>query len=859
MVRSPLELARREARGTSERLVRTRLVCRGTVQGVGFRPAVHRLAVELGLAGFVANDSDGATIELEGRSDVVRTFVARLAPELATAARLARLAELVELPLEPTGETEFVVASSHAGARRRALVPPDAKLCDACRAELDDPRDRRSRYAFTTCTHCGPRFTVTRALPYDRERTSLEPFPLCARCAAEYTDPRDRRFHAETVCCPDCGPTLAFENVHGERLATHEHALALARNALALGDIVAVQGLGGFQLAVRADAADTLRRLRAAKRRPTRPFAVMVRDLEVARSLVHLAATDERLLDSPAAPILLAPIRLAPTRTLEPESTLAPVIAPCRDDARGAFELAPEVAPGVDDLGLFLPTTPLHVELFRGAPYAALVVTSGNLHDEPICRTHEEARAKLAGLADFLLVHDREIVRRADDSVVRTRHDGHALVRRSRGYVPEPLALAPAAREPVLALGGHLQNTVALAVDHECFPSQHVGDLDTEAARAFQLEVARGLEDFLQVEARVFAVDAHPDYPSTWLGERLAAERGGRVLRVQHHLAHAAATLCEHGLWPAADERVGAWILDGTGYGPAASGDDARAVAWGAEALELDGRLRWRRAATTEPLVLVGGERAVHEPWRVAVAALANARLAEDHANENANEYANEYAKRRGDAFGDELDRVLARLPLAARIAPERQRAIAALARRSTDFPRAHGAGRIFEAAGALLGLAPVNTYEGEAAARFEALAARATSSAACEPWPEVALAPDARRLPTHALFAALARRVLAHAAPEDVARGFHATFAGLAAELARRVFARDVRVLVLGGGAFVNRLLALEFATRCAPHFERVLLPRALPAGDGGLACGQAQVAAAALAHACLPERIGV
>lgn len=814
MVRTPLERARREASGTSVRLVRTRLVCRGTVQGVGFRPVVHRLATELGLAGFVANDADGATIELEGASDVVREFVARLAGALSTSARLARLTELVEVPLTPTGATDFVVASSRTGPRRRALVPPDAKLCDACRAELDDPRDRRSRYAFTTCTHCGARFTLTRALPYDRERTSMAPFPLCAACAAEYANPRDRRFHAEPVCCPRCGPTLALETVHGERLAQDEHALVLARNALGSGEIVALQGLGGFQLAARADDAATLARLRAAKHRPARPFAVMVRDLEVARRLARLSEADERLLDSPAAPIVLVPRREAANRERE---------------------LAAAVAPGVDDVGLFLPTTPLHVELFRGAPYAALVVTSGNLHDEPICRTREEARAKLAGLADLLLVHDREIVRRADDSVVRTRHDGHAVVRRSRGYVPEPLALAPAVREPVLALGGHLQNTVALAIERECFPSQHVGDLDTEAAREFQLEVARGLEEFLEVEARVFAVDLHPDYPSTWLGERLAAERGGRVLRVQHHLAHAAATLGEHGLWPGEDERVGAWILDGTGYGPAARGDDERAEAWGAEALEFDGRLRWRRVATTEPLVLVGGERAVREPWRVAVAALANARL--DH----------------------ELVALLERLPLAARIAPERQRELVALARRSTEFPRAHGAGRLFEAAGALLGLAAVNTYEGEAAARFEALASRSTSAAAREAWPEVAFEPETRRLPTHALFAAFARRVLAGSEPAEVARGFHATFAALAAELAAHAFSRDVRLLALGGGALVNRLLAADLVEFLAPRFERVLLPRAVPAGDGGLAFGQAQVAAAALAHSCLPERIGV
>ncbi|MCC6409322.1 MAG: carbamoyltransferase HypF, partial [Planctomycetes bacterium] len=453
-------------------MIRRRIRCRGTVQGVGFRPTVHRLASELGLAGSVRNDADGATIEIEGSVEAVRAFGARLSAELPP---LARLDGTEESELAPRGERTFAVETSLAGPRRRALVPPDAKLCDACRAELDDPTDRRHAYPFTTCTHCGPRFTLVTALPYDRERTSMARFPLCARCAAEYADPRDRRFHAEPTCCPDCGPRVVLERcggtarTGGELLASGEHALGLARAALASGRIVALQGLGGFQLACLADDSAALRRLRAEKRRPHRPFAVMVRDLATARELAVLRPEDERLLASPRAPILLAP-------------------------RRASSAIAAEVAPESEDLGVLLPTTPLHVELFRCAPYRALVMTSGNLHDEPICRTVDEARSKLRGLADVLLSHEREVVRRCDDSVVRTLSNGHALVRRSRGYVPEPVALPLAAREPVLALGGHLQNTVALAVEGEAFASQHVGDLDTEPARAFQAEVASGLE-----------------------------------------------------------------------------------------------------------------------------------------------------------------------------------------------------------------------------------------------------------------------------------------------------------------------------------------------------------------------------
>ncbi|MCC6406229.1 MAG: carbamoyltransferase HypF, partial [Planctomycetes bacterium] len=375
---------------------------------------------------------------------------------------------------------------------------------------------------------------------------------------------------------------------------------------------------------------------------------------------------------------------------------------------------------------------------------------------------------------------------------------------------------------------GHLQNTVALAVEGEAFASQHVGDLDTEPARAFQAEVASGLEAFLAVEARVLAVDLHPDYASTWLGERLAAQRGGRLLRVQHHLAHAAATLGEHGAWPGEHERVGALVLDGTGFGAPSelAGDDLRAAAWGAEWLELDGALRWRRAATSRALPLVGGERAVREPWRIVAAALA---LAGD-----------------GDA--------LARLPLADRVPRTTLAEIARLAR-GPGFPRAHGAGRLFEAAGALVGACVHNTYEGEAAARFEALASRAPDATA---WDEVRLAAHERELPSVELLSALARRVLGGEDPATAAAGFHATFCELAASLARRAFEPSTELVALGGGCLVNRLLARGLVDALTRAGYRVLLPRELPAGDGGLAYGQCVVASAALAHSRLPNRIG-
>ncbi|MFH1177762.1 MAG: carbamoyltransferase HypF, partial [Acidobacteriota bacterium] len=601
---------------------RARLTCRGVVQGVGFRPAVHRLANGLHLAGWVCNGPDGVVIEIEGAPVAVDSFVERLPRTLPP---LARLDGLGVEAVEPQGEAEFAIRESVGGPRERAQVPPDTALCAACRADLEDPGNRRFHYPFTTCTDCGPRFSLVHALPYDRERTSMSCFPLCPTCAREYTDPADRRFHAEPVCCPACGPRLWVvgpgsglrapgSGTLGRELAASEgsEALRRVREALERGAIVAVKALGGFQLACRADDESAVARLRERKRRPAKPFAVMARDLLTARQLVRLTAEDERLLGSPQAPVLLAP----------------------RTDDAG---VAASIAPGLADLGVMLPTTPLHVELFRGAAYGALVMTSGNASDEPICRGNREALERLGGIADLFLLHDRDVVRRVDDSVLRSSPEGPIMLRRARGSVPAALALPLPAGEPVLALGGFLQATACLAAGEHAFLSQHVGDLDSEPARAFLREVVGGLEEFLQTRPRLIIVDAHPDYPSTWLGEQLAAERRGSALGVQHHLAHAAATLAEHGRFPSAGETVAAITLDGTGWGP-------DGMAWGGEWLLLDGNLAWRRAAHLEPLPLVGGEAAVREPWRVLAAALALA--------------------------GE--DELLARLPLAALVAPER-------------------------------------------------------------------------------------------------------------------------------------------------------------------------------------------
>lgn len=774
--------------GRDEPLIRRRLVCRGTVQGVGFRPAVWRLGRELGLCGTVRNDAEGATIEVQGEAAAVAAFEARLPAGLPPLARLARV-EATALP-PVAGADAFEVVATQAGRRGESLVPPDVALCAACREEYATARDRRHHHAFVTCTDCGPRFTLVRTLPYDRERTAMACFPMCAECAREYTDPASRRFHAEPICCPHCGPKLSFVTAGGEPRRGDDEALAAARSLLAAGGIVAIKGIGGFQLACRADDAAAVERLRQRKRRPQKPLAIMVADLAAARRHVRLGAADEALLAGPIGPIVLAP-RCAD----------APVAA--------------GVAPGLDDLGVMLPTTGVHLELFREAPYAALVMTSGNRSDEPICTGNRQALHDLAGLADAFLLHDRDIVRRVDDSVVRATANGPVLVRRSRGYAPEPVPLPLATPRPILAVGGHLQTTAAVGLGGQAFISQHVGDLDSERARAFLREVALGLEQFLEVEAGIVACDTHPDHASAAWARELAAARGAQLLPVPHHLAHAAAVLGEHAAFPTRGEHAVALLLDGTGHG-------ADTAAWGAELLQVDGGLAWSRLAHGEALPLVGGEAAVREPWRIVVAVLAASGLAAR----------------------------LAALPVAATVEPDRLAAVRSLG--GHPWPLAHGAGRLFESAGALLGLCASNDYEGEAAARLEALAARHVDDGA-PAWPEVGLS-AAGDLPHRHLLLAAATRCLDGEPPARIAFGLHRTYAALCVQLVQRHLPGLGR-LALGGGCLVNRLLRRELAAGFAAIGCTPLLPRLLPPGDGGLAYGQCVVAAVAAARACTPQ----
>ncbi len=732
---------------------------RGTVQGVGFRPAVYRLAHHLGLHGFVRNDAGGVWIEIEGGADSLARFQEQLA---RAAPPLARIEATEVVALQALGETGFAIVASGAESEVRAIIPPDAPTCARCLEELFDPADRRFRYPFLNCTDCGPRYTIVRDLPYDRAKTTMAAFALCARCRAEYEDPASRRFHAEPNACPACGPQLSLlgEDARGEA------ALAAAIAALADGKIIALKGLGGFHLAADARNEAAVGLLRERKRRPCKPFAIMARDLAQAALAVELSSAERAALVSAARPIVLCP-------------------------ARRPLAVAGSVAPRLAELGVMLPYTPLHHLLLQGGP-PLLVMTSGNLAEEPIARDNDEALASLAGVADLFLVHDRDIHTRADDSVVRIVCGAAQPVRRSRGLVPEPIALGFDG-PPVLAVGAHLKNTVCLTRAGEAYLSPHIGDLENAKAHSFFIEMIGKLSRLLAVEPALVAHDLHPDYRST----RWALESGLRCEPVQHHHAHVASCLAEHG-------RRGPVIgvaFDGTGCGP-------KGELWGGEILVAD-LLGFERVDHLRPLALAGGEAAIREPWRLALAALADAGLSSDR------------LRRIDEKKRALIERLIANPSLA---------------------PRATGAGRWFDAIASLCGLCDEATYEGQGAVELEA----AADSGDAAPYPfEVQASP-----------AGIDLRPAVRAIAQDLDRGapiaviaarFHATLAFVIRDACARARARARTALdtvALSGGCFQNRLLTERARTLLEKDGFEVLIHRRVPPNDGGVSLGQAAVA---------------
>lgn len=555
---------------------RVRVVLRGAVQGVGFRPFVHRLASGLGLSGWVCNSLQGVVVEVEGPPPAVQEFLLRLEPECPPAARIQ---SCESMHLAPAGYEGFAIRPSEGGGEPQALILPDLATCAECRRELLDPANRRYRYPFINCTHCGPRFSIIESMPYDRPRTTMRHFAMCPACRAEYETPADRRFHAQPNACPVCGPHLELWSATGAVLAEREEALQGAEAALRAGQIVAVKGLGGFHLMVDARDAEAVARLRQRKHREEKPLALMFPSLEQVRAVCAVDALEARLLQSVEAPIVLL-----------------------RRQARG--EVAENVAPGNPRLGIMLPYTPLHHLLMADLGFP-VVATSGNLSDEPICTEEHEALQRLAGMAEVFLVHNRPIARHVDDSIARVLLGREQILRRARGYAPLPVTLR---RElpPLLAFGAHLKTTVAVAGGRHVFLSQHLGDLDTaEARRAYGRAVA-DLPQLLQQRPALAVCDLHPDYAST----RQARQSGLPCRAVQHHAAHVAACAAENEV----EGPVLGVAWDGTGYGP-------DHTIWGGEFIVLEAG-RWRRVGHLRAFPLPGGEAAVREPRRTALGLL---------------------------------------------------------------------------------------------------------------------------------------------------------------------------------------------------------------------------------------------
>jgi hydrogenase maturation protein HypF len=828
--------------------VRVRIRVRGVVQGVGYRPFVHRAAAEWALAGHVGNDTDGVFVEVEGPPAAVAAFEARLR---SAAPPLARVDAVESVPMALVGEADFRIVESRSDSAVRTFVAPDAALCDDCLRELFDPGDRRYRYPFITCTNCGPRFTITQRLPYDRPNTTMASFVLCDACAGQYHDPLDRRFHAQPLACADCGPRLWLETdaaavggaaagvagvagvagsagiagvpgVAGSagiavgasagvprasagrrRVEGTDAALAEAQESLARGEVVAIKGLGGYHIACDARSDEAVARLRRRKGRADKPFAVMARDLDVARGLALIDADEARLMLTPQHPIVLLAVRA--------DSPLSPLVAP--DNPM---------------IGIMLPYTPLHHLLFNAVPVPGdasgvgrapdvLVMTSGNITDEPICYQDDDARQRLGRLADSWLIHDRPIHVPCDDSVVRMVDGEELPIRRSRGYAPLPLRL-PVEVPPMLAVGGELKNTFCLASGHDAWMSQHIGDMGSpETLAAFERSTGQ-FRDIYQITPERLAADMHPGYHTrNWAEDHAgdAAESPGPALSlslVQHHHAHVAAVMAEHGV-PATEQVLG-FAFDGTGYG-------TDGAIWGGEAL-LATYSGFTRVAHLGYVPLPGGDATIKRPYRAALAHLWAAGI--DWTDDLAPVQATDEAELR--ALRGQIERDVFCVPTSSM-------------------------GRLFDAVSSLLGVRHRVSYEAQAAIELETQAEAHMDSARTYRFGRDGVVIDAAPV-----LRAIIDDLRAGVAQGEVAAGFHLAVATLVGELATDIAGPiGVRRTALSGGVFQNvLLLRLTRAELRARGFE-VLTHRIVPPNDGGLALGQLVVAAATLSQGVGPE----
>lgn len=768
-------------------LQRIAVTVRGVVQGVGFRPFVFRLAEEEQLAGWIGNNTEGVFLEVEGEPARVAAFVQRLRTE---APPLSRIDAVASREISPLREAGFRILQSAVLGRVHTAIPADAATCSDCLRELLDPADRRYQYPFTNCTNCGPRFTITRRVPYDRPQTSMASFPMCAACQREYDDPRNRRFHAQPNACWDCGPHVFYcdaEDANPLDSCTHSRAdqwesIEKTIQKILAGRIVAIKGIGGFHLAVDATNSQAVERLRQRKHRFGKPLAVMVRDAEAASFLCDLHPDEAALLHTPARPIVLCAKK-----------------NPCL--------LAESVAPHLPWLGLFLPYAPLQHLLFADGRLRALVMTSANLSEEPICIDNAEAMERLRGVADAYLLHDREILQRADDSVAALVDGAPQLLRRARGYVPLGIAL-PYDAPPILAVGGHMKNAFALARGPHAYPSQHLGDLENLSAMDFFSESLDHLMRTFEIEPQSVAHDLHPGYISTQWAATWAAERNLPLLGVQHHHAHIAACMAEHQLMEPA---VGL-ALDGTGFG-------LDGTIWGGEVLVVDPRNgTMRRSAHLEPFPLPGGDAAVREPWRAAFSALIHAGFPLDEA-----------AQLSGASFAD-------------------GKLVERMIERQINAPQTSSLGRLFDAVAAVLLYRKTVDYEAQAAIELEAAA---LSEPAKHAYPCALRTAESDEgllcIETKNIWIRLIDDLRRGVAVSQIAASFHDSIAEAFIASASRVCQQTrISQVVLSGGCLHNRRLARCLREGLEAQGYRVYAHRHVSPGDGGLSYGQVAVACA-------------
>jgi hydrogenase maturation protein HypF len=755
--------------------VRRQIEVSGIVQGVGFRPYVYRLATGRHLRGTIRNTSAGVTIEIQGPAETVQDFVEHLPAEAPPLARITNVA-VHEVPCN--GDQDFCIVHSHEGEEVRTLISPDVAICPDCLREMFDPNDRRYRYPFINCTNCGPRFTIIRDIPYDRPSTSMAMFPMCPACLVEYENPLDRRFHAQPNACWECGPRVELWDKTGNRIECGD-PIAEAVAGLHAGLVVAVKGLGGFHLAVDATNPAAVALLRQRKRRVEKPFAVMVPDLEAAQEVCELDGAAATVLQSIQRPIVLAPKKSPNT-------------------------IPDSVAPFNRYLGIFLPYTPLHYLLLAEGGFKALVMTSGNLSEEPIAIDNREAVHRLNGLADYFLVHNRDILLRCDDSVVRVAGGIPRQLRRSRGFVPVPVFLKDD-QPSVLAVGGELKNTICLTKGKHAFLSQHVGDLENVESYSFFHEAIEHLERILEIRPEIIAYDLHPDYFSTrWARQ----QSGAKLVGVQHHHAHIASCMAENHL----EGRVIGFALDGTGYGTDGN-------IWGGEVL-IAGYEDFERAAHFEYVPLPGGEAAIREPWRMAVSYLAH-------------------------HFGREF--LSLSIPFVRQLDMAKTELLLRMVERKVNSPLTSSCGRLFDAVAALTGVRQEVNYEAQAAIELEMAITPSEEETAYT----MQLLPEGDRwiIGTRPLFEALLDDLGQNLPVAAISRRFHnglvKGFVQLATLLRKKTALRRV---CLSGGTFHNVYLSQRLEAQLSEAGFEVFTQKEVPSGDGGLSLGQASVAAAKL-----------